>query len=186
MAGRGSARDAGSARGCCIARCRGSTCWSRTRTIAALRRGGVRPPPWAPRVAGFACRGCHGVRGLSRAPGKMRGFWNDLVAHLSGGLLYGREVVRPAWVTPVRKVAYRPHPGARPPLRRLAVQERLLKGWPYKRIAADLGITTGTVEIHARDIYRQHRVHDRRALARHLGVKLVTKRDQVAERLTAG
>lgn len=156
------------------------------RERAALRRAGVRPPPRAPRVAGFACWGCHGLRGLSRAPGKMRGFWNDLVAHLTGGLLYGREVARPAWLTPVRKIAYHPHPNARPPLRRLAVQERLLMGWPYKRIAADLGIATGTVQTHVRDIYRQHRVHDRRELARHLGVKLLMKRDQIGERLGAG
>jgi DNA-binding CsgD family transcriptional regulator len=159
---------------------------SEPRERAALRRAGVRAAPRPPRVAGFACWRCHGMRGLSRAPGKLRGFWNDLVAHLSGGLLYGREVARPAWISPVRKVAYHTHPGARPPLRRLAVQERLLMGWTHKRIAADLGIGMGTVETHVRDIYRQHRVHDRRALARQLGVKLMMKREQVGARLGAG
>jgi hypothetical protein len=39
--------------------------------------------------------------------------WNELVAYLSGGLLYGREVARPAWLKPERRRAYHARPGRR-------------------------------------------------------------------------
>jgi len=32
--------------------------------------------------------------------------WNDLVSYLSGGLLYGRDVAKPAWLTYERRRAY--------------------------------------------------------------------------------
>ena len=54
----------------------------------------------------FACERCWNVRQLSLTC--YRG-WNDFVTYISGGLLYGREVVRPEWVKEVRKQAYRPH-----------------------------------------------------------------------------
>jgi DNA-binding NarL/FixJ family response regulator len=111
-------------------------------------------------------------------------FWNDLVAHLSGGLLYGAEVSRPAWLTRQRRRPYAPRPNAPPAHRRLMVQERLLKGWPYKRIAADMHISPGTVDTHAQAIYAQHRVHGRAALIRQLGatpeVELTHWRDRRA------
>ena len=49
------------------------------------------------------------------------------------------------------------------------VQERLLKGWSYKRIAADMKISPGTVDTHAQAIYAQHRVPGRSELIRQLG-----------------
>lgn len=153
----------------------------------ALQRAGVRSKPRS-RVSGFACADCHGVRVLSRAT-NLRDFWNELIAHLTGGLLYGREVERPQWLTPQRRRPYALHPNAPPAHRRLAVQERLLKGWSYKRIASEMGITAGTVDTHARHIYKQHRVHGRWELARQLGVPLtrpITKGEQIRHRLADG
>jgi hypothetical protein len=145
---------------------------------AVVKRAGVRRS-WP--AATFACAACHRVRVLTRAS---KGFWNDLIAHLSGGLLYGAEVARPPWLMRQRRRAFAPRPNAPPAHRRLMVQERLLKGWPYKRIAADMNITRGTVDTHAQAIYEQHRVHGRAELIRQLGatpeVELTHWRDRVA------
>jgi len=58
----------------------------------------------------FACVKCHKVRYFSRVD---RNSWNQLVTHLSAGLLYGHEVEKPAWLTPDRKRAYRPRKNRR-------------------------------------------------------------------------
>jgi transcriptional regulator with XRE-family HTH domain len=134
----------------------------------------------------FACSRCHRLWGSSRASPV---FWNAVVSFLSGGLLYGRDVPRPSWFKPARKRPYTPRPGARPALRRLHVQERLLQGWSYTRIAVEMGIKRQTVLLYAHKIYAQHRVHSLWELARHLGVNLKrppTKRDQIKSRLSLG
>jgi hypothetical protein len=115
---------------------------------------------------GLASAACHRVTFLAR--GK-KDFWGEVIAHLTGGLLYGAEVKRLDVARVQRKRPYAPRPNATPAWRRPMVQERLLKGWSYKRIAADMGITTGTVDTHAQAIYRQHRVHGRAELVRLLG-----------------
>lgn len=60
----------------------------------------------------FACKTCWGVRSACMANHKG---WNEFIAQISGGLLYGRDVPRPADVCPVvrKKRAYKwkkPHP----------------------------------------------------------------------------
>jgi hypothetical protein len=58
----------------------------------------------------FACKRCWRVRGMSWADGTG---WNEFVSHISGGLLYGRDVPRPLDICPtVRKVAYKAKPDA--------------------------------------------------------------------------
>jgi DNA-binding CsgD family transcriptional regulator len=42
----------------------------------------------------FACEKCHKIRRISRCDPNA---WNEIVTYLSAGLLYGREVQRPAW-----------------------------------------------------------------------------------------
>jgi DNA-binding CsgD family transcriptional regulator len=152
---------------------------------AALRRLGVEAAPaWPTRVLEFACARCHRVRSLRRADPR---FWNDLVTYLSCGLLYGSEVRRPAWVTVQRKRAYAPRPNAPPAWRRLRVQELLLKGWSYKRIAGEMKIHWHTVMTHATRIYRQYGVHGRNELARRFGVTLPpTRTEQIRARWSAG
>ena len=48
----------------------------------------------------FACARCWRVKGFSLLRG--RG-WNEFITHVSGGLLYGREVKKPEWLREVRK-----------------------------------------------------------------------------------
>lgn len=140
-----------------------------------------RPPPC------FACVRCHRVRYFSRLDSDS---WNHLVAHLSGHLLYGHEVPRPPWLTPDRRRPYRPHLMRPPSKRREEVLQRLLKGWAYQKIARDLGVGFGTVHIHVKKIYKQHRVRGREELARQLGItlppRLSAKREEVRRRLEAG
>ena len=105
-----------------------------------LARAGV--PIHAPQPApSFACDTCHRPRGRTPTVGR---FWNHLISVLSGGLLYGREVPRPPWLAPKRKVPFHPRPD-RPAPRRLAIEGRLIKGWSDQQIAADLGILPRTV-----------------------------------------
>jgi hypothetical protein len=81
---------------------------------------------------GFACHRCHRVLNYS-----VRGLlaWNALVAYLSGGLLYGREVDRPAWLTSAHK---RENPG-RAAARAARIAELLERHWSPRRIAQELG-----------------------------------------------
>lgn len=152
-----------------------------------LRRRGVTvDPPWPTAVLGFACARCHRVRYQGRC---RRDFWNELVTYLSCGLLYGSEVKRPTWLTLHRKHPYAPRPNAAPAWRRLRVQELWLKGWSYKRIAAEMEIHWHTVMTHVTKIYKQYGVHGRYELAKRVGVKLqrpVTDGQKIRVRLEAG
>ena len=44
----------------------------------------------------LACQRCHHLFGLARTPKSINKSWSLLIAHLSGGLLFGREVKQPA------------------------------------------------------------------------------------------
>jgi DNA-binding NarL/FixJ family response regulator len=123
---------------------------------------GVRAGEFYPRT--FACTRCHRVLNLSRA---QPGSWNQLVGYLSGGLLYGREVPRPAGFH-VRRRAYRPQSRRASP-RREQVLRRVLNGWTIGRIARDLEIRPDAVWKHLRVICRQENVRDRHELAKKLG-----------------
>jgi DNA-binding CsgD family transcriptional regulator len=139
----------------------------------------------------FACCRCHRIRYFSRLG---KDSWNELIAYLTGGLLYGREVPRPDWLTPDRKRAYRPCLTRAPSKRREEVLARLLKGWTYDQIAADLGVGFATVSGHATTIYKQHEVAGRNRLAKKLGVALPARhhtrtparREKVRHLLAAG
>ena len=69
----------------------------------------------------FACDHCWGVKHFSLSD--HRG-WNEFGTHLSGGLLFGREVARPAWVRYHRK---RPHTARRRKAKRSASAARGVK-----------------------------------------------------------
>jgi len=119
-----------------------------------------------PPTRSFACHACHRVRYFSRLD---RNSWNHLIAHLSAGLLYGREVEQPDWFTDPthpdnrpRKRPYKQRP--RPTPRRDAVRRRLLAGMTYKQIADALNLTTHGVDAHVKAIYREARMHSREEL----------------------
>lgn len=114
------------------------------------------PPP------SFACYKCHRVRFTGRAD---RSDWNYIIAYLTGGLLFGREVTPPKWYTPARKLPYRPQIH-RPAPRRGQVFRRLMNGWSIRKIAADLRIGIRAVHNHIRALCAQERVPNRHMLTR--------------------
>jgi DNA-binding NarL/FixJ family response regulator len=125
----------------------------------------------------LACTRCHGVENVSRAS---PGSWNRLVAYLSGGLLYGREVAKPAGFH-VRRREYRPQTRRAPARRREQVLRRVLNGWTIEQIARDMEITPGVVWRHLGVIRRQENVRDRHELAKRLGSPHAQPLTQVEE-----
>src|SRR5687767_2560939 len=62
--------------------------------IQLLKRPPASLVDWLPEpLWGFACCTCHDVLNFSRVNADA---WNHLICHLSGGLLYGHEVAKPA------------------------------------------------------------------------------------------
>jgi tRNA-dihydrouridine synthase len=111
----------------------------------------------------FACRRCHGVITFSRA--HLQYSWNQVVLHCSGGLMYGREVPRPPWLTAQRKRAYTPRPRKtispqRQQMTRLLANTNLT----LAAIARHMGWQRSTARSSAARIYKQHNVPDRQGL----------------------
>jgi DNA-binding NarL/FixJ family response regulator len=123
--------------------------------------------PQAPPVT-FACWHCHRIDGTSRVGS---GGWNQIVSHMTTGLLYGHEVEKPQWYRPQRKNARWRKLHAAPALKREAVFVRLMNGWTPEQIALHLSISKDAVELHIQRICRQERVKNRRQLAAKLGWK---------------
>jgi DNA-binding CsgD family transcriptional regulator len=130
-----------------------------------------------PEAAGcFACLFCHRVKYFTRLGTDA---WNYFIAHVTGGLVYGREIARPAWMTEAARSKVgrqrRPVHGADTPrarataARRGEILARLLRGELYRTIASEMGIAQQTISGHASRIYREHRVHGRRELVELLG-----------------
>ena len=59
--------------------------------------------PQPPRT--FACHTCHHIRYFETLT---KSAWNYVINHITGGMLYGREVPKPNWWKPERKRKYRP------------------------------------------------------------------------------
>ena len=120
------------------------------------------------------------------------GVWNDFISHLSRGLLYGNEVERPGCAAPRRQRVYAPRKvliSAESERRKAAVLRRMLQRWTYKRIAAELKITIGSVNSYGTRLCAEHGVRARGELAAKLDVppeRLALKRDLVYAALAAG
>jgi len=97
--------------------------------------------------------------------------WNQVVSHLTRGLLFGHEVQKPQWYRPQRKNARSRRLHAAPALKREAVFTRLMNGWTPEQIALHLLISKDAVELHTQRICKQERVKNRRELAAKLGWK---------------
>lgn len=109
----------------------------------------------------FACSRCHGVLGFGRA--SLTRSWNQLVLHSSGGLLYGKEVRRPAWLVKGRKKAFAhrwKEAKRRKELLRLLVATEMSMG----EIAMEMGIKYDSVRTEACRLRRAHGVKDREGL----------------------
>lgn len=107
----------------------------------------------------FACKQCHRVRDFAS---DTRNAWNHVISHLSGGLLYGREVKRPASFVIARRNRYYTKPGARPAKRQAQIAQLLVNtDLTRGQIAERLGIGIGG---HVSALYRRHNVHRREEL----------------------
>ena len=108
----------------------------------------------------FACRACHKVLSFHRTC--LEDHWNHLVLHHSGGLLYGHEVKKPAWLTPCQARGYSPR--AESP-RRLAIKRLLVTTTlSLSQIARRFHITTSGVGMSAISIYKREGVGNRDGL----------------------
>lgn len=129
----------------------------------------------------FACHTCHRVRFFSRT---CRDSWNQFVAYVSDGLLFGHEVPRPDWYRPdTRKRPYKPRLGRPPSQRRQQILPLLLQRQSDKEIAAQLDIQPGTVRKHIKTIYKQNNVTNLQALARKLNLTLPPRRSPKREQI---
>lgn len=119
----------------------------------------------------FACMACHGVIMFTRSA--LTWSWNQLVLHYTGGLMYGREVRRPAWLRPGRKRAYRAR-GRKNGAPRREELERLL--WEtdlsYAEMAREMGVKRATVGREVCRIYRRLGVHGREEYREAAGKRL--------------
>ncbi len=113
-----------------------------------------------------ACARCHRVVTGAIGGPKM---WNLFIAVVTGGLLYGREVPKPAVFARHRARRRRVNDAAP---QRERVQTLFLAGFGRRQIAAKLGIGPGTVANHIRRLYRIHAVRSRISLAASLGVAI--------------
>jgi hypothetical protein len=114
----------------------------------------------------FACMQCHQVMFVRRFNHES---WNRLIAHLTGGLVYGHEVPRPDWWKRERKVAFHPILRRTPSKRRQMILEDILAGLSYQQIMRKQGIAKSTVSMQALVLYRQHGVKGPAALRAKLG-----------------
>jgi hypothetical protein len=121
------------------------------------RRDPGNPDAISPGNQTFACRECHGVSFYSRLDYRM---WNELISHLSGGLLYGHEVRRPAWYEPRRHHKFASRINRAPSRRREQIRRCIEQGMKLVEIARQMRISTGTVKSHAIKIYAQAHVKD--------------------------
>ena len=105
----------------------------------------------------FACNDCHDLPRFSRVD---RNCWNNLILHLSGGLLFGREVRKPVWLTKDRKRLYVPRPRKCP---RLDQAERLLceTNMTIGEIAMEMPLTRNSAAGYAIKLYKLCQVHSR-------------------------
>jgi hypothetical protein len=119
--------------------------------IQLLKRPPASVVDWLPEpLWGFACCFCHDVLQFSRVNADA---WNRLICHLSGGLLYGSEVHRPADVVFQRQREFKRLTTLRPAPLRDRVQAELERGLSYGQIAWKLGLHRGTVTRLSRRVF---------------------------------
>jgi hypothetical protein len=123
-------------------------------TVASSLRRSVASPT-------FACERCHNVRRVSRVE---PGTWNVIVSYLSGGLLYGHEVPRPAWFKRQRKRTYAPRPTRAPSQTRARVLSLLLAGFRLAEIAETLHLTKRSLGQVVHKLYKEHGAHSLKEL----------------------
>ena len=132
------------------------------RPIVAFARHHFADDPIEPPLPTFACSACHKINdeGRLRSQG-----WDTLIAHLTAGLLYGREVKKPKWYTPVRKKQYKPRPSLPRSQNKDRVLEMLLTtDLDTPQIAKILRLNPNSVAWWISRIYQNHNVKSRQQL----------------------
>jgi len=112
----------------------------------------------------FACVRCHEIYYFCSI---IPDAWNRVIAYVTGGMLYGREVQKPGSLVAERKRTRTRMLNREAPVRR-KVLARLRNGWSDFEIARDLGLSMAGVVMHILRIRREERVADRRELAEKL------------------
>jgi hypothetical protein len=128
-------------------------------TLVELMKGGEihrkdpgNPDAISPGHQTFACNRCHRVLNYTRIS---KDEWNQLIGHISGGLLYGYEVRRPTWYEPRRKRRYAAQLRRPPCQRREEVRKRMEWGMKLVEIAMEMKVDIDSVRYHVEEIYRQ-------------------------------
>jgi transcriptional regulator with XRE-family HTH domain len=137
------------------------------------------PPP------SFACKNCHAIQ-YFKATSPATG-WNQVVSHITAGLLYGHEVPRPPDFIPQRCKTRVRQLNRAAPIRR-KVLSRLSNGWSAEQIALHLGISLPCARSHIYKLCREERVPNVQALAQKLNFAkppVLCERAQRAERAQA-
>ena len=109
----------------------------------------------------FACTRCHRIRYFTSLT---QSSWNQLVTTLSGGLLYGSEVRRPAGFQQQRRRVFSAHAAKHP--RADELERLLIEGKSYAAAAETMGVKLSTVQGHVKRLYARRGVHSRKELAR--------------------
>ena len=123
----------------------------------------------------FACFRCHRIRSDTRIGNAI---WNQIVTHLTAGLLFGHEVTKPDWYSPTR-LNTRTRQLNRPAPRRQMVLRRLLNGWSINRIARDMHVTPTCIRIQIHHLCAQENVKNRHELARKLRAPVMPPLNQI-------
>src|SRR5690606_23106442 len=121
------------------------------------------PPPPDYSAQPFACQQCWQLRATTtvNADG-----WNDFVAYITGGVVYGSEVPRTCEEALPRRIR-REHsrrPPAEIPGRRAEILRLILDGHSYAAIGRMIGISERSVCQHATYLRAEHGVRTRREL----------------------
>lgn len=88
----------------------------------------------------WACHHCHNIKYISFIT---KDGWNEFIAHLTSGLLYGHEVERPKSLKPKRKRKYKPRPRKAP--RQDQAKSLRAQGKSHKEIAKAMHISPKSV-----------------------------------------
>lgn len=128
-----------------------------TRDLPLAARLPLPPIPTPPLAA--ACLRCHNVLQVSLVS---PGGWNQFVACLSGGLLYGHEVRMPEGIVVRRRNPCR-RPRKHTP-RRDEILRLITEGLSNKEIAARLGLSWKGVQAQVQKLFRHYGVRGRRGL----------------------
>lgn len=124
-----------------------------------VKKAGDDPDDVAPPLPCFACGPCHQINdeGRLRSQG-----WDTLIAHITGGLLYGREVKKPSWYTAAGKKRFVPRPACQTSKLQAAILPLLLDTTlTPAQISKTLRLRLSSVHTSIRRLLKHHNATNR-------------------------